>query len=142
EPEAEAVLRSDSPEPVVLLQRPTHLGNLGAAVRAAAAAEAAGLLATGEHDPWHASALRGAAGLHYALPVTSLAALRDDWCDRPLVAVDPDGAPLDRAGVPDRAVLAFGRPRWEWSRRRISWRRKMPTATTARSWPSGRSATA
>lgn len=111
EPEAEQVLQSTSPEPVVLLERPSHLGNLGAAVRAAAAADAAGLLATGEHDPWHASALRGSAGLHYALPVTSLTALRDDWGGRALVAVDPEGDPLGPCEVPDASVLAFGTER-------------------------------
>jgi TrmH family RNA methyltransferase len=31
--------------------------------------------------------------------------------DRPLLALDPDGEPLDPAGVPDRAVLAFGTER-------------------------------
>ena len=54
---------------VVLLEDPRHLGNLGAAVRVAAAAGAAALLTTGAADPWDPAALRGAAGLHYALPV-------------------------------------------------------------------------
>lgn len=112
EPEAEQVLQSTSPEPVVLLERPSHLGNLGAAVRAAAAADAAGLLATGEPDPWHASALRGAAGLHYALPVARAAdASGLDPGERTLLAVDPDGAPLSAGGIPDRSVLAFGTER-------------------------------
>jgi TrmH family RNA methyltransferase len=31
--------------------------------------------------------------------------------DRPLVALDPDGAPLGEAEVPERAVLAFGTER-------------------------------
>ena len=45
------------------------MGNMGACVRVAAAADAAGVLTTGDNDPWHPDALRGAAGLHYALPV-------------------------------------------------------------------------
>lgn len=106
------LIASTSPSPVVLLERPTHLGNLGAAVRAAAAAGAAGLVATGEHDPWHASALRGAAGLHYALPVARAAdASGLDPGERTLLAVDPDGAPLSAGGIPDRSVLAFGTER-------------------------------
>ena len=52
--------------PVVLLEDPRDLGNMGACVRVAAAADAAGVLSTGSHDPWHPDALRGAAGLHYA----------------------------------------------------------------------------
>ena len=107
------VIASDEPGPVVLLERPTHLGNLGAAVRSAAAAGAAGLVATGEHDPWHASALRGAAGLHYALPVGRAGdAAELDPGGRRLVAVDPAGAPLAVGSVPDHSVLAFGTERY------------------------------
>ena len=55
--------------PSLLLEAPRHLGNLGACVRvAAAAAPASPVLTTGEQDPWHPDALRGSAGLHFALP--------------------------------------------------------------------------
>lgn len=94
------------PGPVVLLDRPNHLGNLGAAVRAAAAAGAAGVLTTGERDPWAPAALRGSAGLHFALPVCRVPAL--PGTSRPLVAVHPDGASLWTATLPDDAVFAFG----------------------------------
>ena len=57
------------PGPAVLLEDPRHLGNVGAVVRVAAAAGAAGVLTTGARDPWDPAALRGAAGLHFALPV-------------------------------------------------------------------------
>jgi RNA methyltransferase, TrmH family len=99
--------------PIVVLEDPRDLGNLGACVRVAAAADAAGVLATGSHDPWHPDALRGAAGLHFALPVARLDGiqqLRD--LDRPLLALDPNGdAPLEPTGLPARAVLAFGTER-------------------------------
>jgi TrmH family RNA methyltransferase len=96
--------------PVVLLDGPRHLGNVGAAVRVAAAAGAAAVLTTGEADPWHPQAVRGAAGLQFALPVgrTVVAALPSD---RPLVALDPDGDPLHPAALDPRAVLAFGAER-------------------------------
>lgn len=45
------LLEAPASAPALLLERPTHLGNLGAAVRVAAAAGAAGVLATGPHDP-------------------------------------------------------------------------------------------
>ena len=106
-----AVLDDTRSAPVVFLEAPTHLGNLGAAVRVAAAAGAAGVLASGEHDPWHPSALRGSAGLHFAVPVTGVRGLPDDFGGRPLVAVDPGGEALDEAGLPDRALLAFGSER-------------------------------
>jgi len=92
--------------PVVLLDGPRHLGNVGAAIRVAAAADAGGVLVRGEVDPWHPAAIRGAAGLQYALPVERV---EEPPSDRPLVALDPDGAPLDT--IPDRAVLAFGAER-------------------------------
>jgi RNA methyltransferase, TrmH family len=95
------------PGAMVLLEDPRHLGNLGAAIRVAAAAGAAALLTTGPADPWHPDAVRGAAGLQFALPVARLDALPDS--DRPLVALDPVGEPLSR--LPDRAILAFGTER-------------------------------
>lgn len=124
--DAAEILARRGPGPVVLLERPTHLGNLGAAVRVAAAAGAAGVLTTGEHDPWHASALRGSAGLHFALPLARLdgpgaiptVPATDDGSGadaggrhRPLVALDPDGEPLEAGELPSRAILAFGSER-------------------------------
>jgi len=94
---------------VVLLEDPRDLGNVGAVVRVAAGAGAAAVVSTGLHDPWDPAALRGAAGLHYALPVGRAqdAALGD----RPLLALDPDGDVLDPAALPPDAVLAFGTER-------------------------------
>ncbi len=97
------------PGRVVLLENPSRLGNLGAAVRVAAAAEAAGVIAVGPHDPWHPEALRGGAGLQFALPVARVDVLPDT--DRSIVALDPDGQPLGTATIPDDAILAFGSER-------------------------------
>jgi TrmH family RNA methyltransferase len=96
--------------PVVLLEDPRDLGNMGACVRVAAAADAAGVLTTGSHDPWHPDALRGAAGLHYALGVARMDEI--PTLDRPLLAIDPEGEPLAPAELPPRAVLAFGTERY------------------------------
>jgi RNA methyltransferase, TrmH family len=107
------VLADQRPSPVVLLEDPRDLGNMGACVRVAAAAEVAGVLTTGSHDPWHPDALRGAAGLHYALPVSRLERLEAlEALDRPLLAVDPAGDPLDPSELPARAILAFGTERY------------------------------
>jgi TrmH family RNA methyltransferase len=94
---------------VVLLEDPRHLGNLGAVVRVAAAAGAAGVMTTGRQDPWHPDALRGSAGLHFALPVHHLRAVRTG--DRQLIALDPEGDPLHGGDLPAAAVLAFGAER-------------------------------
>lgn len=114
-----SVLEAAGPGPVVLLENPRSHGNCGAAIRAAAAAGAAGVIATGEHNPWHPSALVGSAGLHFALPVVwlrefdgeSLAAGRESWGNRTVLALDPAGEPLVWGGIPERALLIFGSER-------------------------------
>ena len=106
----EAVLAETRPAPLVLLEDPRTMGNLGACVRVAAAADAAGVLTTGPNDPWHPDALRGSAGLHFALPVAALAALPEG--ERQLVAIDPGGDQLRPAELPQRAILAFGSERY------------------------------
>jgi RNA methyltransferase, TrmH family len=103
------LLGSHRLEPLVLLEDPRTMGNMGACVRVAAAADAAGVLTTGSNDPWHPDALRGAAGLHFALPVAGVAELPPS--DRALVAIDPDGEDLRPADLPPRAILAFGTER-------------------------------
>ncbi len=115
-------LASREPAPIVLLEGPTHLGNIGAVVRVAAAAGAAAVITTGRHDPWHPVALRGSAGLHFALPVgridfTRVAAPGElpvldggalPTFRRPLLALDPEGEALTEGLIPSRALLAFG----------------------------------
>jgi RNA methyltransferase, TrmH family len=105
-----AVLAGKDPAPLVLLEDPRTMGNMGACVRVAAAADAAGVLTTGGNDPWHPDALRGAAGLHFALPVAGVEELPAS--DRPLVAIDPGGEDLRPPGLPPRAILAFGTERY------------------------------
>jgi TrmH family RNA methyltransferase len=107
QPDPDSVLTG--PGHVVLLEDPRHLGNFGAVVRVAAAAGAAGVMCTGRQDPWHADALRGSAGLHFALPVHHLHAVRTQG--RELIALDPDGDPLEPRALPSAAVLAFGTER-------------------------------
>jgi len=105
----DAALADPAPAPAVLLEQPRNMGNIGACIRVAAAAGAAALITTGENDPWHPDAVRGAAGLQFALPVAKAEALPAS--DRPLLAIDPDGEELAAERLPDRAVLAFGTER-------------------------------
>jgi TrmH family RNA methyltransferase len=95
--------------PVVLLENPRDLGNVGAVIRVAAAAGSAAVLTTGDHDPWDPRAIRASAGLHFALPVLRVAPRAT--FDRPLVAVDPEGEDAGPQGIPPGAVLAFGTER-------------------------------
>jgi TrmH family RNA methyltransferase len=104
--DAATLLTAPGLEPVVLLDRPNHLGNLGAVVRVAAASGAAAVVTTGERDPWHPVAVRGSAGLHFALPVAHFDGFPP--AGRPLVAVDPEGEPLWDTALPPGPILAFG----------------------------------
>jgi len=108
-PDPRALLAAAGEAPIIFLEHPNHLGNLGAVIRVAAAAGAAGVISSGDRDPWHPTALRGSAGLHFALPVARVESLPPS--SRPLVAADPEGPPFWRAEMPGRAILAFGSER-------------------------------
>jgi RNA methyltransferase, TrmH family len=104
-----AALADPASTPAVLLEQPKNMGNIGACIRVSAGAGAAALITTGENDPWHADAVRGAAGLQFALPVAKVDSLPAS--DRPLLAIDPEGEELAPERLPARAVLAFGTER-------------------------------
>lgn len=98
-----------APGRCLVLDRPRHLGNLGAAIRVAAAAGAGGVLVLGTADPWHPTAVRAAAGLQFAVPT-----VRSDELPattRPVVALDPDGRPLHEHPLPADALLLVGTER-------------------------------
>ncbi|MFY1678029.1 MULTISPECIES: TrmH family RNA methyltransferase [unclassified Streptomyces] len=95
--------------PLVVLDRPRHLGNAGAVVRLAAGFGATGVVTTGTLDPWHATVVRGGAGLHFATVVEPVEV--DRLPDGPLYALDPTGEDLRRLRLPDDALLAFGSER-------------------------------
>jgi tRNA G18 (ribose-2'-O)-methylase SpoU len=101
-------LPSPGAAPLLLLERPTHLGNVGAAIRVAAAAGAAGVVTTGPIDPWHPQVIRGARGLHFALPVLRLPEAPAGWR---LLALHPEGEPLRHGVLGGDACLAFGSER-------------------------------
>lgn len=99
--------------PLILLERPTHHGNVGAVVRVAAAAGAAGVITVGDLDPWHPASLRGGAGLQFALPVLAVEEapeLAGTW-----VALDPEGDTphqmLEHGDLDEDLVFCFGSER-------------------------------
>ena len=96
--------------PVVLLDEPRHLGNVGAVIRLAAGAGAAGVLTTGTVDPWHPTVLRAAAGLHFATAVDRLAP--GEPPPGPVYAFDAAGEDLRAVEIPPGTLLAFGSERF------------------------------
>ena len=99
--------------PVIMLERPRSPFNIGAAIRVAAAAGAAGVLTTGIQDPWHPSAVVTGVGLQFALPVARSETLPDfdQTGGQILVVFDPNGEPLRPGEIPTNSVLAFGNER-------------------------------
>ncbi|MFI9270066.1 TrmH family RNA methyltransferase [Kitasatospora sp. NPDC052896] len=95
--------------PVVLLDNPRNLGNIGAVVRLAAGFGATGVVTTGDVDPWHPNVVRAGAGLHYATAVARLDL--PDLPPGPLYALDPEGADIRSVVFPDDALLVFGSER-------------------------------
>jgi tRNA G18 (ribose-2'-O)-methylase SpoU len=105
----EALSRLPRPAPVVVLDDPRNLGNVGAVVRLAAGFGATGVVTTGNLDPWHSNVVRAAAGLHYATAVERLGA--DELPPGPLYALDPDGEDIKSLAIPDDALIVFGSER-------------------------------
>ncbi|MFJ6778566.1 TrmH family RNA methyltransferase [Streptomyces yangpuensis] len=105
----EGLGRMPRPAPVVVLDNPRNLGNVGAVVRLAAGFGATGVVTRGDLDPWHPHVVRAGAGLHYATTVERLAL--EELPPGPLYALDPEGGDIRGLTLPDDALLAFGSER-------------------------------
>lgn len=95
--------------PVILLENPRNLGNIGAVIRLAAGYGATGVVTTGDVDPWHPNVVRGSAGLHFGTAVERLSL--DELPPGPVCVLDPAGVDIRSAVIPDDALLAFGSER-------------------------------
>lgn len=100
----------DPQKPIVFLENPKDLENIGAVVRVAAAANAGAVVADSEASIWHPAVVRGGAGLQYSLPVFN-GKLADFSLNRPLFALDPTGEDIRPATLPANAVFIFGSER-------------------------------
>ncbi len=104
-----AISRQPRRAPVVVLENPRNLGNVGAVVRLAAGLGITGVVTTGDADPWHPNAVRASAGLHYATAVERLDL--SELPPGPLYVLDPEGEDIRTTVVPDDALLGFGSER-------------------------------
>ncbi|SPE53959.1 rRNA (adenosine-2'-O-)-methyltransferase [Streptomyces netropsis] len=105
----DAMSRAPRQAPVVVLDNPRNLGNVGAVIRLAAGFGATGVITTGDIDPWHPNAVRAGAGLHYATAVERLPL--PELPPGPLYALDPEGDDIRSIPLPDDALIAFGSER-------------------------------
>ncbi|MEU7132809.1 TrmH family RNA methyltransferase [Streptomyces sp. NPDC046261] len=105
----DALARLPRTSPVVVLDNPRNLGNVGAVIRLAAGFGATGVVTTGDIDPWHPNAVRSGAGLHYATAVERLPL--EELPPGPLYVLDPEGDDIRSVPVPDDALIAFGSER-------------------------------
>lgn len=106
-----ALWSADRTAPLVVLDNPRDLGNVGAVVRVVAGLGGSGVLTTGSVDPWHPAVLRGSAGLHFATPVQHAP---DGWLAGlagPVLAFDAAGRDLRDQSIPAGAALIFGSER-------------------------------
>ncbi|WP_411103596.1 TrmH family RNA methyltransferase [Streptomyces sp. cmx-4-9] len=104
-----SLARQPRSAPVVVLDNPRNLGNVGAVVRLAAGFGATGVVTRGDLDPWHPNVVRAGAGLHFATAVERLEL--DELPPGPLYALDPEGEDIRALALPDDALLAFGSER-------------------------------
>lgn len=95
--------------PVVVLDSPRNLGNVGAVIRLAAGFGVTGVVTTGDLDPWHPNAVRSGAGLHYATAVERTAP--DELPPGPRYVLDPEGKDIRACVLPDDALIVFGSER-------------------------------
>ncbi|MGW6837615.1 TrmH family RNA methyltransferase [Streptomyces sp. NPDC054949] len=105
----EALRRPGRTAPIVVLDNPRNLGNVGAVVRLAAGFGATGVVTRGDLDPWHPNVVRAGAGLHYATTVDRVEL--ETLPPGPLYALDPEGEDIRALTLPDDALLAFGSER-------------------------------
>jgi TrmH family RNA methyltransferase len=97
-------------KPIIFIENPRDLENIGAVIRVAAAADAGAVVCNGPVDVWHPAVIRGAAGLQYALPVFN-APLELIKKGRELVALDPTGEPIAPKLLQTNAIFIFGTER-------------------------------
>jgi RNA methyltransferase, TrmH family len=105
----DSLTRLPRSSPIVVLDNPRNLGNVGAVVRLAAGFGVTGVVTTGDVDPWHSNAVRAGAGLHFATAVERLRLA--DLPPGPRYVLDPEGENIRSVAIPDDALLVFGSER-------------------------------
>lgn len=100
-------------KPIIFLEDPKDLENIGAVIRVAAAADSGAVVTDAQASVWHPGVIRGAAGLQFALPVMnlSLANLKAAFPQKKIVTLDPGGVKISDVKIPCDGIYIFGTER-------------------------------
>ena len=98
-------------KPIVLLEDPHDAENVGAVIRVAAGYGAGAVVVTGSINPWHASVVRTAAGLHWALPVFHVENVEEIMAERKVYACSDEGENIYDQTLDPGGVYVFGTER-------------------------------
>ncbi len=100
---------------IVFLEDPHDLGNVGAVIRVAAARACSAVCVSGELNPWNFAAIRGGAGLQFAVPTVNLSLSELAQLKLPIYAFDAGGQDLleavEAGNIQKPCILAFGTER-------------------------------
>ncbi len=95
---------------VVWLDNPKDHENIGAVIRLGAGLGAGAIVATGDIDLWNPGVLRGAAGLHFALPVIKTEKSPAEF-NKPIYVFDCSGEALKKVTTAVSSIIVFGSER-------------------------------
>jgi len=122
-------------KPIIFLEDPRDLENIGAVIRVSAAADAGAVVISGPVDIWQPAVIRGAAGLQWAVPVFDTKSvlsfmrtqesleipsqteerifeiLRSAFSKDRVIALDPTGADIKSVPIDSNSILIFGTER-------------------------------
>jgi TrmH family RNA methyltransferase len=107
------IAQIDDGKPIIFIQNPRDINNVGAVVRVAAGFGAVAVVISGTISPWHADAIRAGAGLQFALPIAQINEqdFAQIFANRQIVACDADGENMYEANIAPGAALVFGTER-------------------------------
>jgi len=101
----------ESAKPVIFLEDPKDLENIGAVIRVSAAADVAAVCISGPIDIWSPAIIRGAAGLQFALPVFNCEIELLLTLGRRVISLDPTGDETRLATAIKNSIFVFGTER-------------------------------
>lgn len=103
----------DKSKPIIFLEDPKDLENIGAVIRVSAAADAGAVITDAQASVWHPAVVRGGAGLQYALPVlnSTLTEVINYFPNRKIISLDPEGEDITNENIENDCILIFGTER-------------------------------